>query len=67
MTLMFILTIVVIVALVGSLPVWPHSKNWSYYPSGGVGAVMLIILILLAGSDGRRNTCLQFTRRSLEA
>lgn len=47
MTLMFILTIVVIVALVWSLLVWPHSKNWSYYPSGGIGAVILIILILL--------------------
>ncbi len=46
MTLMFILTIVVIVALVGSLPTWPHSKKWGYYPSGVIGVVILLILIL---------------------
>jgi hypothetical protein len=46
MMLMFILTIAVIVALVGSLPIWPHSKNWGYYPIGGAGVVILIILIL---------------------
>ncbi|HEY4949019.1 MAG TPA: DUF3309 domain-containing protein [Candidatus Acidoferrales bacterium] len=44
---MFILTIVLIVALVGSLPTWPHSKNWGYYPLGGVSVVILIILIVL--------------------
>jgi Protein of unknown function (DUF3309) len=47
MALMFILTIVLIVALVGSLPTWPHSKNWGYYPLGGVSVVILIILIVL--------------------
>jgi hypothetical protein len=47
MALIFILTIVVIVALVGSLPTWPHSKNWGYYPVGGVSALILIILVLL--------------------
>lgn len=47
MALMFILTIVLIVALVGSLPTWPHSKNWGYYPLGGVSLVILIILIVL--------------------
>ena len=47
MMLMFILTIFIIVALVGSLPTWPHSKNWGYYPIGGVSMVILIILILL--------------------
>ena len=45
--LMLILTIVVIVALVGSLPIWPHSKNWSFYPIGGVSLILIIILILL--------------------
>ena len=45
--LMFILTIFVIIALVGSLPIWPHSKNWSFYPIGGVSLIILIILILL--------------------
>jgi uncharacterized protein DUF3309 len=47
MALIFVLTIVLIVALVGSLPTWPHSKNWGYYPLGGVSVVILIILILL--------------------
>jgi len=43
--LMLILTIVVIIALIGSLPIWPHSKNWSFYPIGGVSLVLVIILI----------------------
>jgi len=47
MTLLFVLAIVLIVALVGSLPTWPHSKNWGYYPIGGVSVVILIILVLL--------------------
>jgi len=42
-----ILLIVVILFLVGALPTWPHSKNWSYYPSGGLGLVVLILLVLL--------------------
>jgi hypothetical protein len=44
-TLLFALAVVLIVALVGSLPIWPHSKNWGYYPIG-VSAIILIILIL---------------------
>jgi hypothetical protein len=45
--LMLILTVVLIVALIGALPTWPHSKNWGYYPISGVSVVILIILILL--------------------
>jgi hypothetical protein len=41
-----ILTSVLIIALVGSLPTWPHSKGWGYYPTGGVGLILLILLIL---------------------
>jgi Protein of unknown function (DUF3309) len=41
-----ILTIVLIIALVGSFPRWPHSKNWGYYPTGGIGLILLILLIL---------------------
>jgi len=41
-----ILAIVLIVGLVGCLPIWPHSKNWGYYPVGGVVLVILIILVL---------------------
>jgi len=53
MMLMFILTIVVIIALVGSLPRWPHSRNWGYYPVGGVSVIILIILILILVGHGR--------------
>jgi hypothetical protein len=42
-----ILLIVVMLFLVGALPTWPHSKNWSYYPSGGLGLVVVILLVLL--------------------
>ena len=44
--MLFILAIILIIALVGSLPAWPHSRSWGYYPSGGVGLVLIIILVL---------------------
>jgi len=42
-----VLLIVLILLLVGALPTWPHSKNWGYYPSGGLGLVVTILVILL--------------------
>jgi hypothetical protein len=42
-----ILLIVVILLLLGALPTWPYSTGWGYYPSGGVGLVLLIIVILV--------------------
>ncbi|HEX7475947.1 MAG TPA: DUF3309 family protein [Dehalococcoidales bacterium] len=42
-----ILIVILILVLVGALPTWPHSKSWGYYPSGGIGLVLLIVLILL--------------------
>ena len=42
-----ILLLVLILMLLGTLPTWPHSKNWGYYPSGGLGVVVFILLILL--------------------
>jgi hypothetical protein len=42
-----ILLIILILALVGMIPVWPHSRSWGYAPSGGVGLIVLIIVILL--------------------
>jgi len=42
-----ILIVILILALVGALPTWPHSKSWGYYPTGGLGMVLLIVLILL--------------------
>ena len=47
MTTGTILLIVLILILVGALPTWPHSKGWGYYPSGGLGLVVLILLILV--------------------
>lgn len=41
-----ILIIVVVLLLVGALPTWPHSASWGYYPSGGLGLIILILLIL---------------------
>lgn len=42
-----ILLIVLILLIVGALPTWSHSKNWGYLPSGGLGIVVIILLILL--------------------
>jgi len=42
-----ILIVILILVLVGALPTWPHSKSWGYYPSGGLGLVLLIVIILL--------------------
>lgn len=42
-----LLLIVLVVLLVGAVPVWPHSRNWGYYPSGGVGLLVLILIVLL--------------------
>lgn len=47
MTLSTILLIVLILLLIGALPSWPHSRNWGYVPSGGLGLVVLVIVILL--------------------
>jgi hypothetical protein len=42
-----ILIVLLILILVGSLPAWPYSSGWGYYPSGGTGLVLLILVILL--------------------
>jgi hypothetical protein len=42
-----ILIVILIIVLVGALPTWPHSKSWGYYPSGGLGLVLLILIILV--------------------
>ena len=47
MSLGTILLVLLILMLFGALPTWPHSKNWGYYPSGGLGIVVAILLILL--------------------
>lgn len=45
--LWFILILTLVSAVVGSLPRWPHSANWGYWPSSGLGTVLLVILILM--------------------
>jgi len=47
MSITTILLIVLILLLIGALPNWPHSKNWGYYPSGGLGLIVVILLILI--------------------
>lgn len=42
-----VLLVILIIALLGSLPTWPYSRGWGYYPSGGLGLVLLILIILL--------------------
>ncbi len=42
-----ILLIILILMLIGAVPTWPHSRNWGYGPSGGLGLVVIVIVILL--------------------
>jgi len=41
-----ILIVILVLALIGALPTWPYSRGWGYYPSGGVGLIVVILLIL---------------------
>jgi hypothetical protein len=45
--LRLVLLILVILLLVGALPTWPYSAGWGYYPSGGLGLILLIVVILV--------------------
>lgn len=47
MSIGMILLIVLILALIGVVPAWPHSRSWGYGPSGGIGLIVLVLLILL--------------------
>jgi hypothetical protein len=42
-----ILLIVLVILLIAALPTWPYSAGWSYYPSGGLGTILVVILILV--------------------
>lgn len=46
-TLGLILLILLILMLAGSVPAWPHSREWGYAPSGGVGLILVIVIVLL--------------------
>jgi len=47
MSISTIILILLIILLIGALPAWPYSSGWGYYPSGGLGLVVLILVILL--------------------
>jgi hypothetical protein len=42
-----ILLVLLVLMLIGALPTWPHSKSWGYYPSGGLGLILVILVVLL--------------------
>ncbi|MGA7766304.1 MAG: DUF3309 family protein [Candidatus Sulfotelmatobacter sp.] len=42
-----ILLVLLILMLLGALPTWPYSRSWGYYPSGGLGLVVVVVLVLL--------------------
>jgi hypothetical protein len=42
-----ILLIILVLMLVGAIPTWPHSRNWGYGPSGGLGLILIILLVLV--------------------
>jgi hypothetical protein len=46
MLVMFVLPVVVLIAVVGSLPIWRHSKKWGFYPISGISLIILILLFL---------------------
>ncbi|MBF0166833.1 MAG: DUF3309 domain-containing protein [Alphaproteobacteria bacterium] len=47
MSLGNILIIILLLMLVGVLPTWPHSVNWGYFPSGGLGIALIVVIVLL--------------------
>ncbi len=47
MSLGTILLIILILLLIGAIPTWPYSAGWGYYPSGGVGLILIVVLILV--------------------
>ena len=47
MTLSTLLLIILVLLLIGAIPTWPHSRNWGYYPSSGIGLVLIVVLILV--------------------
>jgi hypothetical protein len=42
-----ILVVILVLALIGALPAWPYSSGWGYYPTGGVGILLLVLIVLL--------------------
>ena len=44
---MIILIVILVLLLIGAFPSWPYSRGWGYYPSGGLGLILLILIVLL--------------------
>jgi len=42
-----ILLVLLVLMLIGAFPAWPHSRNWGYYPSSGLGALLVVLVVLL--------------------
>jgi hypothetical protein len=42
-----ILLVILVLLLIGALPAWPHSSRWGYFPSGGLGLVLLVVVLLM--------------------
>ncbi len=51
---MLLLLIILIVLLFGAMPAWPYSRGWGYYPSGGLGLVVLILVIMLLTGEYKK-------------
>jgi hypothetical protein len=49
---MLILLIILLLLMFGAFPTWPHSRNWGYYPSGGLGLILVIVLIIVLMDHG---------------
>jgi Protein of unknown function (DUF3309) len=47
MSMSFILLVLLVLLLLGAVPAWPHSKSWGYAPSGGIGLLLVIVVVLL--------------------
>lgn len=47
MSIVTVLLIVLVLLLLGAIPTWPHSRNWGYFPSGALGMILVILIILL--------------------
>jgi hypothetical protein len=42
-----VLVVILLLAVLGALPTWPYSRSWGYYPSGGLGILLIVVIILL--------------------
>lgn len=45
--LLDVVIVLLVLMLIGAFPAWPHSRSWGYYPTGGIGLVLLIVVVLL--------------------